>query len=209
MPGNVLLTDHWRNAVRDWRNFHAPSMSIVNLLCSGHHLKMFLFLLEEMAYARVDAHDIDGLWVMVYEVAEMRYCLRKRSPNLQNMTWGDAMSHRVLGDLAGQEKLAWAVFDGTLATGVSPELGPDESCERVVCGIFDKLVPLRPVPRDYRRCKGHAGTRCTGGGTHNVQPPPGLRARPEYQQGVPDALCKINGFWQYPRTSGVPKEAGH
>ena len=66
--GNAHLTDHWRDAVRDWPNFHAPSMSIVNLdevnlLHSGHCPKMFLFLLEEMAYAyaRVSTDDVDGL----------------------------------------------------------------------------------------------------------------------------------------------------
>ena len=91
MLGNACLTDRWRDTVHDWPNFHVPSMSVVNLdevnlLCSGHHLKMFLFLLEEMAYAyaHVNADDIDGLWVMAYEVltmAEMWYFLCKRSAN--------------------------------------------------------------------------------------------------------------------------------
>ena len=77
-PGNAHLTSHWRDAVRDWPNFHAPSMSIVNLdevnlLCSGHHPKMFLFLLEEMAYAytHVGTDDVNGLQVMEYEVLTM------------------------------------------------------------------------------------------------------------------------------------------
>ena len=77
-PGNVHLTDHWRDAVRDWPNFHAPSMNVVNLdkvnlLHLGHCQNMFLFLLEEMAYAyaHVDADDIDGLQVMAYEVLAM------------------------------------------------------------------------------------------------------------------------------------------
>ena len=147
-PGNAHLTNHWRDAVWDWPNFHAPSMSIVNLdevnlLHSGLHPKMFLFLLEEMAYACVGAEDINGLRVMVYEVltmTEMQYCLCKRSAHPLDMTWGDAMSRVVLGDLARLEKLTWAIFDGALATGASPELRPDESWEWVVRGIFDKLV---------------------------------------------------------------------
>ena len=68
---------------------------------------------------------------MAYEVfamAEMWYRLCKRSANPQDMTWGDTMSHVVLGDLTGLELLTWAIFDGVLATGASPELGPDESC---------------------------------------------------------------------------------
>ena len=158
--GNVHLTDHWRDTVHDWPNFHAHSLSVVNLdevnlLCSGHHLKMFLFLLEEMAcvYAHIGAEDVDGLQVMAYEVftmAEMWYCLRKRSVNPQDMMWGDARSRVVLGDLTRLEKLMWAVFDGALATGALPELGPDESWERVVCGIFDKLVYIGRNPSD--RC---------------------------------------------------------
>ena len=30
-PGNAHLTDRWRDAVRYWPNFNAPSLSIVNL----------------------------------------------------------------------------------------------------------------------------------------------------------------------------------
>ena len=112
--GNARLTDCWRNAVHDWPNFHAPSMSVVNLdqvnlLHSGHHPKMFLFLLEEMVYAytHISTDDSDGLRVMAYEVlamAEMQYCLCKRSTNPQDMTRGDAMSHVVLGDLTRLER---------------------------------------------------------------------------------------------------------
>ena len=150
MPGNVRLTDCWRDTVCDWPNFHAPSMNVVNLdkvnlLCLGHCPKMFLFLLEEMAYtyARINADDVDGLWVMAYKVltmAEIRYHLCKKSANPQARMRGDAMSHVVLGDLARLEKLAWAIFDRALTAGASPELGPDESWEQVVHGIFDKLV---------------------------------------------------------------------
>ena len=158
VPGNAHLTNHWRDTVCDWPNFHAPSMSVVkldevNLPHSGHCPKMFLFLLEEMAYAyaRVGADNVDGLWVMAYKMltmAEMRYCLRKRSANPQDTTWGDAMSRIVLGDLARLEKLAWAIFDGALAAGASPELRPDESWERVVHAIFDKLVYIGRNPSD-------------------------------------------------------------
>ena len=77
-PGNAHLTDRWRDMVCDWPNFHAPSMSIVNLdevnlLHLGHHPKMFLSLLEEMvyAYAHINADNINGLWVIVYEVLAM------------------------------------------------------------------------------------------------------------------------------------------
>ena len=90
------------NKYMNWPNFHAPSMSIVNLdevnlLHLGHHPKMFLFLLEEMVYmyTHVGTDDIDGLWVMVYEVltmVEMWYHLCKRSTNPQDMMQGDAMS---------------------------------------------------------------------------------------------------------------------
>ena len=100
-------------------------------------------------YTHIGTEDIDGLQVMVYEVltmAEMWYRLRKRSANPQDMMWGDAMSHIVLGDLAGLERLAWAIFDGVLAVGASPELRPDESWERVVCGIFDILIYIRRTP---------------------------------------------------------------
>ena len=117
MPGNVHLIDHWRDVVCNWPDFHAPSMSIinldeVNLLHSGHCPKMFLFLLEEMAYVytHVSADDADGLWVMVYKVlamAEMQYHLCKRSANPQDMMQGDAMSRVVLGDLARLERLVW------------------------------------------------------------------------------------------------------
>ena len=113
--GNAHLTDCWRDTVRDWPNFHAPSMSIVNLdevnlLHLGHCPKMFLFLLEEMAYvyACVNTDDTDGLRVMAYEVltmAEMWYCLCKRSANPQDTTQGNAMSCVVLGDLTGLERL--------------------------------------------------------------------------------------------------------
>ena len=137
MPGNTHLSDCWRDAVRGWPNFNALSLSVVNLdkvslLHSGHCPKMFLFLLEEMAYvyAHISTEDIDGLQVMVYEVltmAEMWYRLHKRSVNPQDMTLGDAMSHVVLGDIARLERLAWAIFDGVLAAGTSPELGPN--CE--------------------------------------------------------------------------------
>ena len=125
----------------------------VNLLRSGHRLKMFLFLLEEMVYTHVSTDNINGLWVIAYEVlamAEMRYHLRKRSANPQDMTPGDAMSCIVLGDLTGLEKLTWAIFDGVLATGASPELRPDESWKRVVHGIFDKLVYVGRNPSN--RC---------------------------------------------------------
>ena len=128
--GNACLTDCWRDVVHDWPNFHAPSMSVVNLdevnlLHLGHHLKMFLFLLEEMVYvyAHISADDVDGMWVMAYEVlamAEMWYRLCKRSTNPQDMIGGDAMSRVVLGDLTGLEKLMWVVFDRALGTGASP-----------------------------------------------------------------------------------------
>ena len=160
VPGNAHLTDHWRDAVCNWPDFHAPSMSIVNLdevnlLHLGHHPKIFLFLLEEMAYvyAHVSTDDANGLQVMAYEVlamAEMWYCLCKRSANPQDMMRGNAMFHVVLGDLAGLERLSWAIFDGALATGESPELRPNESWEQVVCGIFDKLVYVEGNPSD--RC---------------------------------------------------------
>ena len=159
MPGNTHLSDHWRDTVWGWPNFNALSLSVVNLdkvslLCSGHCPKMFLFLLEEMAYAYtcIGTEDIDGLQVMAYEVlamAEMQYRLHKRSTNPQDMTQGDAMSRIVLGDLSGLERLTWAVFDWILAVGVSPELGPDESWERVVHGIFDKLVYVGRNPSDW------------------------------------------------------------
>ena len=45
------------------------------------------------------------------------------------MTWGNAMSHVVLGDLSGLERLVWAMFDGVLVAGVPPKLGPTESWE--------------------------------------------------------------------------------
>ena len=215
-PGNAHLTDRWRDVVCDWPNFHAPSMSVVNLdevnlLCLGHHPKMFLFLLEEMvyAYAHIGTDDANGLWVLAYEVlamAEMWYRLRKRSPNPQDTTW-------VLGDLTGLERLMWAIFDSALAAGASPELGPNESWEQVVHGIFDKLVYIGGNPSD--RCptitvgaKDMQEPSILGGGACNVQPPPGLRAHPEYQQGVPSTLCKINSFGSTPKTSGVPKEVG-
>ena len=65
------------------------------------------------------------------------------------MMWGDAMSCVVLGDLTRLEKLVWAIYDGALATGASPELRPDESWEWVVRGIFDKLVYIRGNPSDW------------------------------------------------------------
>ena len=68
--------------------------------------------------------------------------------------------------------------------------------------------PLRPVPRNDCGCEGPTGTWHAGGGARNAQPPPGLRAFPEYQQGVPGTLCKIHGFSGIPGTSGVPKEVG-
>ena len=141
-----------------WSNFNALSLSVVNLdevslFRSGHWPKMFLFLLEEMAYmyARIGTEDVDGLQVMAYEVlamAEMQYRLCKRSTNPQDMTRGDAMSRVVLGDLSRLERLMWAVFDRVLVAGVPPELGPDESWEWVVCGIFDKLIYVRRNPSD-------------------------------------------------------------
>ena len=155
-PGNARLTDSWRDVVCDWPNFHAPSMSVVNLdevslLHLGHHPKMFLFLLEEMAYAYacVGTDNADGLWVMAYKVltmAERGYHPHKRSTNPQDTMQGDTMSHIVLGDLARLERLVWAIFDGVLATGASPELRPNESWERVVHGIFDKLVYIGGNP---------------------------------------------------------------
>ena len=56
MPGNTCLSDCWRDMVWGWPNFNAPNLSIVNLdevslFCLGCQPKMFLFLLEEMAYA--------------------------------------------------------------------------------------------------------------------------------------------------------------
>ena len=101
---------------------------------------MFLLLLEEMAcmYTRIGTDDVDGLQVMAYEVLTMAgrwYHLHKRSANPQDTARGDAMSHIVLGDLTGLERLAWA-----LAAGASPELAPDESWEQVVHGIFNKLL---------------------------------------------------------------------
>ena len=104
------------------------------------------------AYACVGADDGNGLRVMVYKVlamAEMWYRLCKRSANPRDTTWGEAMSRVVLGDLARLERLTWAVFDGALAAGASPELGPDESWERVVHGIFDKLLYVRRNPSDW------------------------------------------------------------
>ena len=153
-PGSGHFTDHCRDAVRDSPNFHAPSMSVVNLLYSGHHPKMFLFLLEEMAYvyAHINTDDVNGLWVMAYEVlvmAEMQYHLCKRSANPQDMMQGNAMSHIVLGDLNRLERLMRAIFDVALAAGVSPEFGPDESWEWVVHGIFDKLVYIGENPSSW------------------------------------------------------------
>ena len=157
-PGNTCLSDHWRDVVWGWPNFNAPSLSVVNLdevslFCSSHQPKMFLFFLEEMAYAytHISTEDIHGLQVMVYEVlamAEMQYHLRKRSANPQDMTWGNAMSRMVLGNLSRLERLVWAVFDGILVAEVPPELGPDESWERVVPGIFDKLTYIGRNPSD-------------------------------------------------------------
>ena len=156
MPGNTHFSNCWRDVVWGWPNFNALSLSIVNLdkvslFHWGHRPKMFLFLLEEMAYvyARISTEDIDGLQVMAYEVlamAEMRYCLHKRSANPQDMMWGDAMSRMVLGDLSRLERLMWAVFDGFLVAGVPPELRPNESWEWVVHGIFDKLIYIGRNP---------------------------------------------------------------
>ena len=203
MPGNMHLSNCWRDVVRGWPNFNAPSLSVVNLdevnlLHSGHCLKMFLFLLEEMAYAYacIGTEDIDGLQVMAYEVltmAEMRYHLCKRSANPQDMTWGNTMSRVVLGDLTRLERLTRAVFDGALATGASPELRPDESWERVVHGIFDKLVYVRRNPSDWcpTMTVGVKNiTWCMGRGACNAQPPQGLRSHLQYQQGVPSGLCR-------------------
>ena len=61
---------------------------------------------------------------------------------------GDAMSHVVLGDLSGLERLVWAMFDGVLAAGAPPKLGPNESWEQVVHGIFDKLIYIGRNPSD-------------------------------------------------------------
>ena len=58
------------------------------------------------------------------------------------------MSHVVLGDLVRLERLMWAIFDGVLAAGASPELRPNESWEWVVCGIFNKLIYIRRNPSD-------------------------------------------------------------
>ena len=69
-----------------------------------------------------------------------------RSTNPQDMTLGNAMSRVVLGDLTGLERLAWAIFDGVLAAGASPELGPDESWEQLVHGIFNKLISSGETP---------------------------------------------------------------
>ena len=159
MPGNTCLSDRWRDTVRGWPNFNAPSLSVVNLdevslLHSGHHLKMFLFLLEEMAYvyACISTEDVNGLQVMAYEVltmAEMRYCLWKRSANPQDMTQGNTMSRVVLGNLSRLERLVWAVFDRVLAAGAPPELRPNESWEQVVHGIFDKLIYTGRNPSNW------------------------------------------------------------
>ena len=156
VPGNMCLSDHWRDVVWGWPNFNAPSLSIVNLdevslFRSGHWPKMFLFLLEEMAYTCIGTEDINGLQVMVYEVlamAEMPYHLRKKSTNPQDMMWGDTMSCMVLGDLSRLERLVWAMFDGVLVAGAPPELRPNESWERVVHGIFDKLIYIKRNPSD-------------------------------------------------------------
>ena len=42
-----------------------------------------------------------------------------------------------------------AIFDRVLAVAASPELGPNESWERVVHGIFDKLIYVRRNPSDW------------------------------------------------------------
>ena len=63
--------------------------------------------------------------------------------------WGNAMSHVVLGDISGLERLMWVVFDGVLAAGAPSELRPDESWEWVVCGIFHKLIYIGKNPSDW------------------------------------------------------------
>ena len=66
------------------------------------------------------------------------------------MTWGDAMSCMVLGDISGLERLTWTRFDRVLVAGVPPKLRPNESWEWVVHGIFDKLICVKRNPSD--RC---------------------------------------------------------
>ena len=212
-PGNMHLSDHCRDMVQGWPNINAPSLSIVNLdevslFYSGHWPKMFLFLLEEMAYVytRIGAEDVDGLQVMAYEVlamTEMRYRLHKRSTNPQDMMQGDAMSRVILGDLSRLKRLVWAMFDGFLVAGAPPKLRPDESWEWVVHGIFNKLIYIGRNPSD--QCP------MMTVGVKDLQGP-GIQAevptKHSHHQGSEPAWS-INSFGGTPRTSGVPKEVGH
>ena len=91
--------------------------SPINVLRTGSHSHMLLYMLDELfyVYKGVGGNDVDGQRVVAYEIHRVvsLHCTEQHSSQKKERnTLGAAYPRVNLSDMDGLEHLAWAVYDG-------------------------------------------------------------------------------------------------
>ena len=128
---------------------HPPNTCLT--LHKGHRPKMFLWMVEELAFiqCRLPKDDRDGALVLGHELPLLAcsHCRRKRgscragATPLERLTACSflTLGHAVLvPDTIQLERLAWAVFDNIIRPGEAPPLSGFETYNQIVGRLASK-----------------------------------------------------------------------
>ena len=141
--------------------FKMPSMQISSLcheevMHDGYRLKMLLFVLDKLFYIFNQIKKqrrVDENIVVAYEILclSAQWCT-KRQHRVEKTSVPDALALLNVDDAHHLERLAWAVYDGTLLVGGWPELPGDCPWCMVLAGLHKHIYRGRD---DVAHCPPH------------------------------------------------------
>ena len=164
--------------------FKMPSMDVGSLhhediMRDGYQPKMLLFALDELFYIYDQIEKQrrpDKKIVVTYKILclSMNQCTDWRH-GLKKTSMPNALALLNLDDAHHLERLAWAVYDGTLLVGVWPELPGDRPWCTVLDGLHkhiyrgcDDVAHCPPHMLGPWDCQERIEVLCRGGGLSSM-----------------------------------------
>ena len=137
VPSARAMSTYGGMLIQRWQTSKHQLMIGTQVLRTGMHLHMMLYMLDELfyVYRGVGANDADGQRIVAYEILTVvsLYCTEWcGNPKKACNTLGNAYPRVNLNDVNALERLPWAIYDGVYVPSDLPVLTGHHNWEHMI-----------------------------------------------------------------------------